>query len=244
MNVVVPYFGALDRFRPLLDRWFASHRELGLAAALPVTLIGDDPDAEAAAVENGARFELVDVAGFLDLVRPGQPFDKKGAIVCSFLLRSSAPALVLDADAFLARDPRPTLEEFVDAPIAMPVDHGALVHDRTAKLEAPFEEVRKMCAGVQFFGFARGGRSRLVAGYRRAFEEIRALPKVPWAPPLSHLVEQYAWSVCWHRRGGKTLPASLNWAPSHLGPNPFAIVNHHYGHPKWRELGVRAPANS
>jgi len=239
--IVVPYFGDLARFRPLLDQWFDSYREAGLRNAGERVVLLSDVNVEEAARAYDCGACTVDASGFADLIRPGQPFDRKGAIVCSWLLEFPYTSLVLDADAFLVRDPEPTLEPFRDCPIAMPVDDGALIHLRTPTLEEPFAGIRKLCAGVMFFG--GGDRSRLVAGYRRAFEEIVALPKVPWSPPLGHLVEQYAWSVCARRRGGKILPSSMNWAPSHLGENPFAVVNHHYGFPKWRELGVKAPAN-
>lgn len=234
MIILVPYFGDTQRFRPLLDRWIAAYKASG--CRVPWFALNEEPEA----------YELpsmrVNISGFRDLCRPGQPFDVKGALVCAALLQVTEPVLVLDADAFLAKDPMPALEPFRAAPVAMPLDHGALIFHRQAKLTAPFH-CQKLCAGVQFFGEG-ADRSRLVAGYRRAFEEIMALPRLPWEPQLAHLVEQYAWSVCASRRGGLVLPAAMNWAPVHLGENPDVVVNHHYGHPKWSGTGMGAPANS
>jgi hypothetical protein len=106
------------------------------------------------------------------------------------------------------------------------------MHDRAPELSPPYGSVRKVCAGVQWFGGV-AGRSRLVAGYRRAFEELRALPALPWSPALPHLLEQYAWSLASSRRGGRVLPVTMNWAPHFLGENPFAVVNHWFGFRKW-----------
>ncbi len=236
MIVLVPYFGDLEKFRPLLELWLAAYRSCGIDRERhPAVLLSDDFDVEGIALDLEVGAHLVpqsDLAGFADLIREGQPFDKKGALVCRWLLDQPYPTLVLDADALLARDPAPTLEPFREAAVAMPLDHGSICCHRKPTLEGPFAGIKKLCAGVQYFG---GGndRSRLVAGYRRAFEEIVALPEVPWTPPLRTLTEQFAWSVCAHRRGGRILPASMNWAPEHLGENAFAVVNHYFGRGKW-----------
>lgn len=239
MLILVPFYGETEKFRPLLDRWFAAAR-----AAMPnarpqydfVLLTDSEASVIDAARTHGCGIAEFKLAGFADLMRPGQPFDVKGALVCSFLLAHTYSVLVLDADAFLAKDPTEALAPFAAAPVAMPPDHGALLYGRRPKMDEPYTDVRKLCAGVQWFGSAPG-RSRLVAGYRRAYEEIMALaPRVPWTPQLPHLVEQYAWSICSHRRGGQVLPATMNWHAEHLGEWPGVIVNHHYGHPKWEGL--------
>lgn len=224
MIILVPFFGDRARFRPLLDRWVEAYKASGTKA--PWYALSEDPES----------YDLpsarVSLDGFRDLLRPGQPFDVKGALVCAALLRFPEPLLVLDADAFLERDPEPTLASFSGCSIAMPIDDGALTHDRAPTLSSPFPGVKKLCAGVVYFG-ACGTRGRFVAGYRRAFEELVALPSFPWSPPLAHLVEQHAWSIVAARRGGKVLPRSMNWAPHLLGENPMAVVNHHYGFRKW-----------
>lgn len=243
MLILVPFFGDRDRFRPLLNNWIASYKQSG--CRVPWFALSDQPE----------TYDLpsmrVEIDGFRDLIRPDQPFDTKGALVCAALLKLREPVLVLDADAFLVRDPMPTLEPFMKAPVAMPIDHGAIVFYRKPTFEKPLTGIRKLCAGVQFFGGDVKGdavvpscdRGRLVAGYRKAFEEIIAMPRLPWEPQLSHLVEQYAWSLCAHRRGGQVLPGSMNWAPVHLGESPFAVVYHHYGHSKWQQPpGVPTPA--
>lgn len=224
MIVLVPFFGDRARFRPLLDAWIAAKAKA--APDLAWFALTDEP------LDYGTPNAVVSLEGFRDLLRPGQPFDVKGALVSAALLRFPEPLLVLDADAVLARDPRPGLAPFSGVSIAMPLDGGAVMHGRAPLLSPPYGAVAKVCAGVQFFGMTPG-RSRLVAGYRRAFEELRALPRLPWSPPLPHLLEQYAWSLAMNRRGGAILPVTYNWAPHFLGESPDAVVNHHYGFKKW-----------
>lgn len=230
--ILVPFFGDTAKFQPLLDRWVEAYKSSG--CRWPWYTLGDQTEVYSRPAMR------VDIAGFADVIRPGQPFDVKGALVCSAILKLGQPLFVLDADAFLAADPAAALAPFHDCPIAMPADHGAVMYWRETRLRPPYERVPKRCAGVQWFGPA-GDRTRLVAGYRRAFAELLAMPRLPWHPQLHHLVEQYAWSICAHRFGGRTLPPLLNWHEEHLGHHPGAVINHHYGHPKWR--GVGAPAN-
>lgn len=227
MIVLVPFFGDRARVRPLLDRWIAAKAKN--APNVTWFALTDEP------LDYGTPFALVSIDGFRDLIRPGQPFDVKGALVCAALLRFPESILVLDADAFLAQDPTAALASFEHCPIAMPLDHGAIMHGRAPDLDPPYGSVRKVCAGVQWFG-AVPGRSRLVAGYRRAWEELRALPRLPWRPALPHLLEQYAWSLAMNRRGGRVLPAVFNWAPHFVGESPHAVVNHWFGFQKWSEL--------
>lgn len=232
MLILIPYFGELARFRPLLDIWFEAYRRLPLPAhEIPVTLVSDDPKAEAAAEDHECRFLLVKPIEGVE--RHGVAFDRKGAIVCAAIQRIPVPCFVLDSDAFLVRDPRATLGVYKDVPLAMPLDHGAILHFRTVFMDAPYSNVPKMCAGVQFFGDP-SKRAALVDGYRKAWAELIALPVLPWTPPISNLVEQYAWSLVASRMGGRSLPATMNWAPHHVGANPDAIVNHYFDYNKWR----------
>lgn len=94
MIVLVPFFGDRAKHRPLLDRWIAAKK--ANASCVVWYALSDEPE----------TFDLpcarVDIGGFRDLIRPGQPFDVKGALVCAALLRFSDSILVLDADAFLA----------------------------------------------------------------------------------------------------------------------------------------------
>ena len=238
MLIAIPYFGDLARFRPLLDAWFSAYAKTGLDLA-DVVILSDTPDAAHAAEAWGARFILLDLSDMIEVMRPGQPFDRKGALVCAYLRHRRESTLVMDADAILLADPRPMLRRFAECAVAMPIDAGAIVYFRRDTLEGVYSHVRKMCAGVMFFG-AGGDRRQLVANYRRTFAELREV--IPWHPRLPHLLEQYTWAVVHHRLSGPTLPIALNWNERHLGELPGAIVIHDYGHEKWE--GRKAPANS
>jgi hypothetical protein len=248
MIILIPFFGDTRRFRPLLDKWFESYRATGLNfdTARPVLLTDEEGrhGAVDAAYSHGTQnercgLEMPDIAPFRDVIRPGQPFDVKGALVCGYLAAHPYPTLVIDADAVLRGDPAPVLSRFAGSSVAMPVDSGAIVYYRTPVLDAPYATVRKMCAGVMWFGHSPT-RAALVAEYCRAFLELRDV--IPWTPKLPHLLEQYAWSLVHHRRGAATLPHVMNWNERHLGPVDGIVVNHDYGHSKWgRE---RAPKNS
>ncbi len=231
MLIAIPYFGDLARFRPLLAGWFDAYDAAGMARER-VILLTDLPEAKIDGEARAHRCGVasVNISGFVDVIRPRQPFDVKGALVCAFLLGYEYPVLVLDADACLARDPTDTLAPYRKRIMAMPGDAGAIVHDRRPRLDPPFEHIMKLCAGVMWFG-AVPGRGRLVAAYRKAWTELQ--PILPWRPALPHLLEQYAWSLALRRQGGAILPATMNWSPRFLGPSEFAVVNHDYGLAKW-----------
>jgi hypothetical protein len=237
MVIAIPYFGDLARFRPLLDAWFREFSALKLD--IPVVILSDKPGAVIAARELGARADIVDISKFVGVIRPDQPFDVKGAIVCAHLKHSNEPTLVLDADAVLRADPRPVLRNFASSSVAMPVDAGAIVYYRTATMDEPYSKVRKMCAGVMWFGKA-DTRQALVGEYASAWLELRDV--IPWTPRLPHLLEQYAWSLVHHRRGAATLPHVMNWNERHLGRIETLVVNHDYGHLKWGRRS--APRNT
>lgn len=219
MLILVPYFGDYDRFAPVLKKWEAAYIASGTGARCLCIGTGS----------NG-----YDLAGYDKVIRPDQPFDIKGALVCAALIQyPDESLLMLDADAFIACDPAATLEPFAGSPIAMPPDDGAVCYYRAAMLSEPFAMVQKLCAGVMWFG-ATGNRAELVSAYFSAFEELLALPALPWQQQLPHLVEQYAWSIVAHRMGGAVLPRSMNWNPDLLGHSDGAIINHLYGLRKWR----------
>lgn len=221
MIILVPFFGDRARFRPLLDQWIEAYKSSG--CSVPWYALSE------AHAEYGLPSAAVSLAPFADLIRPGQPFDVKGALICGALLQLPEPLLVLDADAFLAKDPRSLLEHDLRV-LGMCVDGGALMFGRDSHLET-IPRIRKMCAGVMLFGGP--DRALLVREYRSAYHWLLGHHRLPWSPPLSHLLEQHAWSVVFARCRGRVLPATMNWAPHFLGESSDAIVNHHYGHAKW-----------
>lgn len=227
MIILIPFFGDRPRFRPVLNEWITAYQFSG--CKIPWKVLSDQP-----ALPDLPSVQ-VSIEQFSGVIRPKQAFDTKGALVCAGILAYTEAVLVLDADAYLMKDPTALLKTFNNCAIAMPLDGGALMHQRTANLSQPFSDVWKLCAGVQYFPpMYRSDRQTLVDRYTSAFWKIlNVKPGLPWNPPLRHLVEQYAWSVAAHNAKGRVLPHSMNWQPQFLGESADAIVNHHYGFGKW-----------
>jgi hypothetical protein len=121
----------------------------------------------------------------------------------------------------------------------MPIDHGAILSGHKANMEGSFTGVRKMCAGVFWFGNVKE-RYALTTIYRKCWHDLKKAD-FPWTPRLPHLLEQYAWSVAHDALNGATLRPTFNWAPHICGESPYAVVNHYFGHKKWNG---KAPANT
>lgn len=168
--------------------------------------------------------------------REGDPFDLKGALMCSALIALPGPLLILDLDAVLQRDPTPALAPFAESLIALPVDSGA------ARNPLVRNNVPKKCAGVAWFGRATPEeREILVRKYCDAWQSLASLhrpqPGAKHPKQSPHLLEQHAWSLANFRCGRHTLPDSMNWPAHHRGPMPGtegAYVHHNYGQRKWR----------
>ena len=233
--IAIPYFGTNSKYLEMLHEWVR-------------TLKRTAPDAEFVIFTHDAADMLkpfdypvlkLDISGYADVMRAGQPFDIKGALMCEAALAIDRPFLMLDSDALLIADPSAALGAMGNTPCAMPIDHGAILSGHQLLCDKPFAAVRKMCAGVFWFGDVTR-RKALVGHYLMAWRELLS-HNCPWTPCIPHLLEQYAWSLAHHRMNGATLPATMNWAPHIVGKSPHAIVNHLFGHKKWNG---KAPANT
>ncbi len=234
--IAIPYFGENPKYLEMLHEWVR-------------TLKRTAPDAEfvvfthdAVSVMDEFDYPVIDldISGYREVMRDGQPFDIKGALMCEAALAIKRPFLMLDSDALLVANPSDVLNSIAqNAACAMPIDHGAILSGHQLLCDEPFPTVRKMCAGVFWFGDVTR-RKALVGHYLMAWRELFH-HDFPWTPKIPHLLEQYAWSLAHHRMNGATLPASMNWAPHIVGTSPHAIVNHLFGHKKWNG---KAPANT
>ncbi len=234
--IAIPYFGYNPKYLEMLHEWVR-------------TLKRTAPDAEfvvfthdAVSVMDEFDYPVIDldISGYKEVIRAGQPFDIKGALMCEAAIAIKRPFLMLDSDALLVANPSDVLDSLAqNAACAMPIDHGAILSGHQLLCDEPFPTVRKMCAGVFWFGDV-AGREALVSHYLMAWRELLS-HNCPWTPCIPHLLEQYAWSLAHHRMNGATLPATLNWAPHIVGESPHAIVNHLFGHKKWNG---NAPKNT
>lgn len=234
--IAIPYFGTNARYLDMLHEWVRTLKE----SAPDAEFLVFTHDAADILKPFGYPVLKLDIGGYKDVIRPAQPFDIKGALMCEAALNIHRPFLMLDADAYLVGNTSAVLDAMpADCVCAMPIDHGAILHGHKARCDAPFEQVRKMCAGVFWFG-SPVWRQQLVTHYRIAWRELLE-HDCPWTPRLPHLLEQYAWSLAHWRLNGATLPASFNWAPHIVGESKHAIVNHLFGHKKWKG---KAPKNT
>lgn len=237
-----------DAYRPLFEKWRDRHHGLGLTSRIVVVTDkrSDTPPFDPGLP--GITVFAADVSGYSEVLRPDQPFDVKGALMCEWLLHANRSFLMLDNDAFLQREgdlDHPDLDPGIL--IGMPRDLGALHSTYGMTLHAPFEHVFKRCAGVAWFGDVCHDRRRaLVADYKACWQTLArggVDGGVPWEPHLSRLLEQNAWSYAAQRAGQPVLPDSWNW-PGHLKAyrrdvvgKAAAHVCHHFGHTKWKRLG-------
>lgn len=247
-------------YRPLFGRWIQHHEKLGLADRIVVVSEDrgvDPPVINCVDSENSKKVEVIqlDVSGYADVMRPGQPFDMKGALLCELLLQRPEAFLMLDNDAFLQRADyldHPELPK--DAVIAMPRDLGALGCSFGLQLHPPYAHVSKRCAGVMFCGpvqrVGRDLRKELVSRYCDAWKELLTGGEdggIPWEKHLSRLLEQHAWSYAAQQMEQPLLSDAWNW-PDHFADfgveKPEEVFVHHYfGRKKWGELGRKAPQN-
>jgi hypothetical protein len=225
MLIVGTYFGDLPRFRPFAEQWLQSVRRH--ADGAQVRFISDRPGPLL-----GVECIACSSEPFADCVRPRQSFDVKGALLCDALPRLPANegVLMIDVDALLLASPWPLLAKFARCPMAMTTDHGALLFVHSATLDGNWSHVLKQNSGVIWFG-PSPRRREIPAMYRAAWHELQ--PVIPWTPKLTHLLEQYAWTLACHRLGVTILPPALNWSTRLLGPCAEVVIDHDYGWGKW-----------
>lgn len=221
--IVVPYFGTDPRYHKLLDQWVSQFFKLNCAC--PLAIISDESSPCSYPVR---RFDL---SKYKYWMRPNQPFDRKGALMCKAILNLS-PCLILDADALLMRDPTEALKPFENSICAMPLDLGANPNpNKPRKLDRSYGNITRTCGGVLWSGSPNNAHF-LVGEYLNAFQELREQMHLPWSPPIDCLIEQFSWSIALHRLMGHYLPETFNWPPHLCGPNENAIVNHYFGNRK------------
>lgn len=256
-RLVTLFYGPAESrraYRPLFDRWIAHHAALGLADRI---LVVTEDRGVAPPIVKGAQVEIMSlpVAAYADLMRPEQPFDTKGALLCALMEATAEPFLYLDADAFLQRAAALDHRDLKrDAAILMPRDIGALGGPYGMHLHEPFSHVGKRCAGVMWCGAAGAAwRQRLVQLYRESWLLLRTGGKdggVPWERHLDRLLEQHAWSLAAQLLEQPLLGDGWNW-PAHipdfvgegLREPARKHVHHHFGRKKWKTLGRPAPKN-
>lgn len=256
-RIVTLFYGDVksrEAYRTLLDEWLDHHVALGLADRITVVTDHRSDVRPLVIGHPGVKVAEYDVAGYADVIRPGQPFDVKGALMCELLADTSVgPFLLLDNDAMLQRED--AIDELpAEIVIGMSRDLGALESTYGMHLHEPFAHVFKRCAGVAWFGDTdRQKRDELRTRYLDAWRTLVHGGKdggVPWEKQLDRLLEQHAWSYAAQQMEQPLLPDSWNW-PSHIDgyaaqveATKAAHVHHLFGRKKWKRLGRKAPLNT
>jgi hypothetical protein len=235
--------------RRMLESWLASLRAAGIAAT-PVVL----SDASAPAAPEVRQIRLLS-----SVLRPlssalcpppAHPFDLKGLLLCA-AAQQLGPFLYTDLDTRFLRDPAPFLASLpATTVLGLPINLGSI---RDPLFDCPtrpeLHVVLKRCAGVIWFGDARPAvRAALALAYHAAFTEIAAALLAGELHEPRHLLEQWAWSLVWHRLAqtgaGRAahLPDTFNFPAGVRPPQADTFIEHWCGPQKLQRLwGERDP---
>lgn len=223
MIIAIPHWGTDQRYFDVLDAWVEQYIESG--SSLPFVVVTD----------HQTRFTryptlAVDVREQQGVMRRGEVFDRKGALMLEALKYFHGGVLFCDADAFVMKPIQDHLGLWASSKIAMSKDSGIRKAGMGA-WEQP--DVQEMNAGVLWFG--TGCKLPLISAYRRAFLQLSVVRGD------DHWLEQLAWSLVWQQERGSLLPSEFQWVPHRWGPNPHAVINHHHGESKFRLLSIGQP---
>ena len=223
MHALLTYFSMSGNtsYEPFIARWLRRAESAGFC--LPVSILTDlDTDAD----HHGVPVVRADWREHQDVVRAGNHFDRKSALICA-ALPSLPPCVIFDLDTDIALNPTEELLAYWYEPFAMPPDSG--------KRTIPWKDergqfIREHSSSVMVFGQPEneGVRHAIVDNYRCAWNWLRenstGLPK--W---LDAIREQRAWSLLHYWAKAPLMPETLNWSGSHYPPNPAAKIVHYHG---------------
>jgi hypothetical protein len=256
LTVFVVYFAGKDpRFRPLLRLWLEYFQRSG--CRLPLRILTDvatvrDHSAGPWVVADklhdetrllGLPCTVVDPFEFTDLMREGNAFDRKSAIICA-ALPFLPSCVIVDTDSFFVRDPTAALlanavHEFAMAPDAgrrmipligdMEQSSSVMVFGKAVDYVAP--------RGLPSLGMTKARRF-YGAAYRRAWHALADHPDEQHGL-LSDIREQRAWSVVRFNDEAPLLPDTLNWSRFWGDDHGRALIHHAHGREKWEWLAGR-----
>lgn len=233
-HVYVTYFevGGNTRYRPLLHHWITEYDRV-VSDGMRVSVLTDrDTDPESF---SGMFYLDVDPSPFADVMRPGNHFDRKSAIIATALsspMMDPGPCLIMDCDAIVHRDFTSALLDYLRAPlpISTPPDSGKrVIKARSGHV------VHERSSSVLLFGRATQDERRQIAhDYRTCWHYLGQTE--PDAGLATTIREQRAWTLVHHLWGTLNLPDVWNWSPYHWKPNPDAYIVHHHGQRKFADL--------
>lgn len=216
------------RFEPILRTWFERYKQSG--CTLPVWLLSDlltvPPDMPFAGKV------VVGPSAFSDVMRTGNAFDYKSALICAALPLLPPGAVIMDVDAVFVKDPTTYFAALADEPFAMPPDSG---RRRIPWKGSHGESIPEHSSSVMIFGDDSAGmREALVDNYRKAWEWLAQHDDARGI--IDAIREQRAWSLVHFWSDACLMDERLNWSPYHYQDNPEAIILHHHGAKKFTDL--------
>jgi len=176
---------------------------------------------------------------FADLMRPGNHFDYKSALICAALPLMPANSVILDCDMKIQHDPTDALFLYTFAPFAMPPDSGGRtipwIPPEWAKSSSSAIPLPEHSSSVLVFGDSDPGiRGALVDNYRSAWNYLAHNDTARGL--IDDIREQRAWSLVHYWTESPLLAAELNWSAYHWQQNAEAFMVHHHGAKKFKDF--------
>jgi hypothetical protein len=218
MHLFVTYFDdGTAKFLPLLNRWLEYYAASG--CNLPVSVLTD----MTSPVPDGVHCFRADPEKYAEVMRAGNPFDRKSALICAALPELPV-CTVIDIDAFLFQDPTEQLMRYSEDDLAVAEDAGGR--------SIPLSGHPECSSSVMVFGMCKD-RSVLTGHYVDAWHALAHVDS-----GLQQTIrEQVAWSKVADDALYPVLPRCLNW--SRFWGTPTAencSIYHAHGAEKWGEL--------
>jgi hypothetical protein len=216
--IYVTFFGSDPRFSEMLRRFL----DCAACYSGEIRILTDEHSTRV----SGHRVHVVsdeDLAPFSAVMRPGNPYDRKSAMICA-ALPHLPPCAIVDVDMEFLRNPWPVLEPYTRNSFAIAPDAG--------KRMIPVGPVSYPEESSSLMLFGGTARKVIVEEYVRAWESLRFESN---EHSLEFAIrEQRAWSLVSRYLDEEVLPDSLNWSRFWGPPREDTCIVHHHGEAKWR----------
>lgn len=218
--IYVTFFGSDPRFREMLRRFL----DRASCYSGEIRILTDEHSMHI----SEHRMHVVgdaDLAPFSAVMRSGNPYDRKSAMICA-ALPHLPPCAIVDVDMEFLRDPWPVLEPYAQDTFAIAPDAGGRW---IPKFDCPENSSSLMIFGSSPDLLSRDG---LADEYFDAWQSLSEIDTSESS--LEYAIrEQRAWSVVAHAGGDPVLPDSLNWSRFWGQPREDTCIVHHHGDAKW-----------
>jgi hypothetical protein len=221
---------------PILRSWCCHWRNS--ETRIPYQILTDRQTCERLANKEIQRVDLrdFDPSPFADLMRQGNPYDYKSALICAALPHLPANSIIMDSDALIMRDITHRFDVVDGEPFAMVPDSGR----RRIPWSGPHgKTIMEHSSSVMFFGTDDPVvRACLVATYRMAWHWLAANDDAKGQ--IEAIREQRAWSLVHWWEDAILMAEDLNYSHTYKS-HERAYVIHHHGAGKLTATPCRTP---